>query len=84
VAVLGAIGVFSFVVVIAHRLFPTALPFRSDAWYQKSAPTYADVLAAVRNHLWQHFKSSTSPDSPEMRLFPASLLDRLQSIAAYA
>ena len=77
-------GIFSLVVVIAHCLFPTALPTRSDAWYQKSAPTYADVLAAVRNHLWQHFKFVPSSNSPEMRLFPATLLDRLQSIAAYA
>jgi hypothetical protein len=77
-------GVFSLVVVMAHRLFPTSLPIRSDAWYQKQAATYSDVLAAVRIHLWQHFKFDASPFLPDLRLFPSALLHHLQSIAAYA
>lgn len=77
-------GVFSLVVVMAQRLFPKDLPIRSNAWYQKTEATYSDVLAAVRLHLWQCFKFETSPNSPDLSLFPVGLLERLLSVAAYA
>ena len=77
-------GLFSLVVVMAQRLFPSHLPLRTNAWYQKTSAAYSDVLAAVRNHLWHHFQFPVSPVSPDSPLFPLALLDHLQSLAAYA
>jgi len=47
-------GIFSFVVILAKRLFPKSLPVRQAAWYSKEEATFRDVLSAVREHLWQY------------------------------
>lgn len=45
-------GLFSLVVLFAHRLHPAQLPLRQTAWYTKTEATFADALAAVRRALW--------------------------------
>ncbi|NBO32458.1 MAG: hypothetical protein EBV05_13000 [Cyanobacteria bacterium WB6_1B_304] len=77
-------GIFSLVVVMAKRLFPVTLPIRREAWYEKTEVTYADVLAAVRKHLWLNFKFARSGKLGELGEIPINLFERLLSVAAYA
>ncbi|MXZ23378.1 MAG: hypothetical protein F4Y80_00695 [Caldilineaceae bacterium SB0665_bin_21] len=59
------LGLFSWLILAAHRLQRerSLLPRRS-AWYAKTNPTFADVLACVRGTLWSAgIPSSMSPTS---------------------
>jgi hypothetical protein len=57
------LGLFSLVVLLAHRLTEgQALPVRSAAWYTKSEATFADALAVVRRHLWSTVKFPNSAE----------------------
>jgi hypothetical protein len=84
-------GVFSFVVVLAKRLFPQELPIRQTAWYTKEDASFRDALSAVREHLWQHNimperqnNKAWSLKSTDMRLIPAPIFAAMQEIACYA
>jgi hypothetical protein len=47
-------GLFSLVTLLALRRCPSGhLPVQAAAWYHKSAPTFVDCLALVRQHLWR-------------------------------
>ena len=47
------LGLFSIVTLLAARLDRRArFGVRTDAWYRKPRPTFADTLAAVRRHFW--------------------------------
>jgi hypothetical protein len=49
------LALFSLVTLLADRLVRQGrLPLPPDAWYTKLRPTFADALAAVRQHYWQH------------------------------
>jgi DDE superfamily endonuclease len=49
------LGIFSLVTVLADRLVRHGtLPMPQEAWYTKRRPTFADALAAVRQHYWKH------------------------------
>lgn len=55
------LGLFSLVTLLAHQLTKQRkLPVRQAAWYVKRLPTFSDVLAVVREHLWTtvHFRMS--------------------------
>ena len=44
----------SLVTLLADRLVRQGtLPLPQDAWYRKQRPTFADSLAAVRQHYWK-------------------------------
>ena len=78
-------GLFSLVTLIAHDLLQGApLPVRQAAWYPKSAPTFAETLALVRQHLWPATISSTSPANADMVLIPRALLQRLTDAVGFA
>jgi hypothetical protein len=88
-------GVFSLVVLLAKRLFPNELPIRQAAWYTKKHATFRDVLAAVREHLWENGfagfehkitqnNKGESPFDAEYRLIPAHLFVAMQEMACYA
>ena len=48
------LGLFSLVVLLAHRLQPDGkIPIQTAAWYQKPEATFSDCLASVRKHLWE-------------------------------
>jgi DDE superfamily endonuclease len=48
------LAVFSLVTLLADRLVRQGtLPLPRDAWYTKARPTFADALAAVRQHYWR-------------------------------
>ncbi|MBV9036999.1 MAG: hypothetical protein JO182_21085 [Acidobacteriaceae bacterium] len=49
------LALFSLVTVLADRLVRRGtLPLPPDAWYRKVRPTFAEALAAVRQHCWAH------------------------------
>ena len=49
------LAVFSWVTLLADRLArQDTLPLPQDTWYRKVRPTFADALAAVRQHYWEH------------------------------
>jgi hypothetical protein len=79
------LGLFSLVTLVAHaRLDGQPLPVRQAAWYAKSAPTFSDTLAFVRQCLWPVTVFSTSPSSDEVIEIPRALFDRLTDTLAFA
>jgi hypothetical protein len=55
-------GLYTIIVLLAKQLCPDQLhqlPVRQSRWYQKEEATFADVLAAVRRHLWRGFIAET-------------------------
>jgi hypothetical protein len=75
-------GLYSVVALLGRSLHPTGdIPFQQTAWYRKQQATFADVLAAVRRHLWNNFSYSTSAQNPDVILLPRSDLARLADVA---
>jgi hypothetical protein len=77
-------GLFSLVVLMAHRLHPTHLPLPQSEWYRKKEATFSDVLGAVRAHLWRAMNYTHSASERELCLIPKAIWNRLQHVACYA
>jgi hypothetical protein len=77
-------GLFSLVVLMAHRLHPQSLPVRQSGWYPKEEATFSDVLAAVRTHLWEARNNAWSRQNAPTCLIPVELWRQVQQILAYA
>jgi hypothetical protein len=77
-------GLFSLVVLIAKRLYPSKLPIASTAWYDKQEATFRDVIAAVRMHLWKSPNYVDSPPQQECCLIPTALLNTITKVLCYA
>jgi DDE superfamily endonuclease len=78
-------GLFSVVALLAHALYPDGkIPIQRTAWYAKSQATFADVLAAVRQHLWGAFSYSTSARDPDGIEIPRSELYRRAQAVCYS
>jgi DDE superfamily endonuclease len=78
-------GLYSLVALLAHALHPDGkIPVQRTTWYDKSHATFADVLAAVRRHLWGDFSYSTSIRDPACREIPRSELYRLAQAVCYS
>lgn len=78
-------GLFSLVTLFAHDLLHgEPLPVRQAAWYSKAAPTFAETLAFVRQHLWPATVSYTSAANADMVLIPRALLQRLTDAVGFA
>lgn len=72
------LALFSVVTLLADRLVcQGGLPLSQDAWYRKARPTFADALAAVRQHYWRHagFRVSRRPE--QMRKLSRTLCECL-------
>ena len=79
------LGLFSLVTLFAQaRLHGQPLPVRQAAWYAKSAPTFFDTLALVRQPVWPVTVFSTSPSSDDVIEIPRALFDRLTDTLAFA
>ena len=79
------LGLFSLVTLIAHQLLQgQALVARQAAWYAKTAPTFADTLAFVRQHLWPCDGFWMSCAEGDMVKIPRALLERLTDTLAFA
>jgi len=80
-------GLFSWVTLLAEQLYRCGHPItpRQSAWYAKSRPTFSDVLALVRQQLWQQRETFLmSPLDPDIVKIPRPYLDALMEVACYA
>jgi len=77
-------GIFSLVTLMAMVRYPDQLPVRQTAWYDKHEATFSDVLATVRRDLWSSTHYSTSPNDPDLLLFPKTLAFSLLELACYS
>ena len=66
-------GLFSLIVLIARRLYPSELPLQQSVWYRKEDATFSDVLGAVRCHLWGARNYTTSGSEAEVSNSPPNL-----------
>jgi DDE superfamily endonuclease len=72
------LALFSFVTLLADRLVRHGtLPLPQDAWYTKRRPTFADALAAVRQHYWTHTGFRVSRRKDQVRKLPSALRECL-------
>ena len=78
-------ALFTMVTLLAHRFSAQrGVPTRVAAWYVKEAPTFADALALVRSHLWQHAHFSLSQQNHDLLPIPRPLFDCLTETLCYA
>jgi DDE superfamily endonuclease len=79
------LGLFSLVTLLAGQLAQNQwLPVRQAVWYHKPLPTFADVIAVVRQHLWASTPFYMSPPKADMVEIPRALLSRLTDTLCYA
>ncbi len=79
------LGLFSPVTLFAQaQLHGQPLPARQAAWYAKTAPTFSDTLAFVRQLLWPITVFSLSPPADDVIEIPRALFDRLTDALAFA
>ena len=82
------LGLFSLVTLFAHGRMTqeTAGDFRQAAWYRKTRPTFADVLALVRKELlWaQEETFCRSLRNTETVKVPRAFVERLTDAVCYA
>jgi hypothetical protein len=78
------LGMFSLVTLLAHHLSAGQPAVQTTAWYVKSQPTFSDVIALVRYHLWTTMKFVNSPAESRYRLIPDSILPGLVETICYA
>lgn len=78
------LGLFSLVTLLAHQCAPRGkLPVRQAAWYTKSAPTFSDALAVVRQTLWQHLLFSMCRRTHDVQKISQRQIQRLTSALSY-
>ena len=78
------LGLFSLVILLAHALYPTGdLPLPQAAWYPKTHATFHDVLALVRQRLWQQYLLQTDAAAADLRFSCPAQLEHLLSAACY-
>src|SRR4051812_38944592 len=72
------LALFSLVTLLADRLVRQGpLPLPPDAWYTKARPTFADALAAVRQHYWRQMGFRLSRRQDQMGKLPPTLRESL-------
>jgi hypothetical protein len=78
-------GLYAVVALLAHALHPTGtIPLSTSAWYQTSHATVADVLAAVRQHVWGTLSDPPSAHDPDLVEIPRDERYRLAQAVCYA
>jgi len=79
------LGLYSVVAVLAQALYPSGeIPVQTTAWYRKREPTFSDVLACVRRHLWGEFNYATSARDPDLLEIPRCEMNRLAQAVCYS
>lgn len=78
------LATYSLVALIGNQ-FACHEPIRIEqtAWYHKTAATFHDVLAMVRQLIWHQQIIPTSGPDPDVGLLPRSTLDRLLFAACF-
>jgi hypothetical protein len=76
---------YSIVTLTAPQLLQKeATIVRVTAWYANMRPTFADAMALVRRHVWDHIHFSTSPQETDMIQIPRVLFERFIDVVCYA
>jgi hypothetical protein len=79
------LGHFSLVTLLAHQLtHKHKFPVAQSPWYSELHPTFADALALVRQHIWQHVYFCLSQRTPDSTNTAAAMFKRLSTVQAYA
>jgi hypothetical protein len=79
------LSLYSIITLTAHLLIQKgANCVRSTAWHPKTRPTFADAMALVRRHVWDHISFSMSQQDIDMRKIPHTLLERFTEALCYA
>jgi hypothetical protein len=79
------LSLYAMVTLTAHLLIDKgATCVRSTAWYRKTHLTFADALALVRRHLWDHFHFAMSHQETDMIKIPRALFERFTEALCYA
>ena len=77
-------GLYSLITLYVHEQADRlALSPRRSLWYPKPAPTFADAIAHLRQHLWFE-QAVISLGITDMTKAPPPLLRRLIDAACYA
>lgn len=77
-------GLYSLVTLFGYALHPDgSIPVTQVAWYHKQAATFRDVLAVVRQRLWDLGTFCTSPTDPDVVLVPRATLERWSFAVCY-
>ena len=72
------LALFSLVTLLADRLVRQgSMPLPQDAWYTKLRPTFADALAAVRQHYWRQMGFRRSNSREQVAKLPLALRECL-------
>lgn len=79
------LGLFSLVTLLANGLIKVpSQAVRRAAWYEKTMPTFADAIAAVRRCLWSSCHFTTSSANDDVCKIPRLLFERLTDAVCYA
>ncbi len=93
------LGLYSLVTLMAKEMLALkplsswqSVCHQQSSWYHKQAPTFSDILALVRRHLWKHLyskpiyslTSSANSDKQNIEQVLLDTLDRLTNVLAYA
>jgi hypothetical protein len=79
------LSLYAVITLTAHLLIEKgATCVRSTAWYHKTRPTFADALALVRRHVWDHIHFSMSQQEADMIKIPRALFERFIDAVCYA
>jgi hypothetical protein len=79
------LSLYAMFTLTAHLLIEKgATCVRSTAWYRKTRPTFADAMALVRRHLWEHLHFSMSQHEIDMLKIPRALFERFTEALCYA
>jgi hypothetical protein len=82
---LALVSLYVIITLAAHQLLrKESTIVRVRAWYVKIRPTFADAMALVRRHLWDHRHFSKSQHEPDMIEIPWVLFDRFIDVVCYA
>ncbi len=78
-------GLYSLIVLLAdHLLDGQTLPIHQTAWYTKPQATFSDVIAFVRQHLWENTEFLHSHNLGRPVPIPEPVIHTLLNILCYA
>ncbi len=78
------LGLYSLITLCGQALYPQGdVPIARSTWYPKRTATFSDVLASVRQALWQAEGFCISAETPDIRILRATTLDRLLYAVCY-
>ena len=78
-------GMFSIVVLMALEILKSKpMTILNCAWYKKTEPTFSDIIALVRRHIWFSRNYNNSSNAPDSTYFHDDFLNTLLDTVCYA